>query len=181
MNIRETKLKGCFIIEPSIYKDSRGLFYESYHKTKFEEAIGKSVSFVQDNISFSKKGVLRGLHFQKGEFSQAKLVQVLKGEVLDVVVDIRKDSTTFGQYVKMKISSDNKKNIFIPKGMAHGFLALTEDVVFSYKCDNFYNPKAESGIVYNDPSLNIAWEFPEEEIILSDKDLELLLLNDLDI
>lgn len=180
MKIIETKLKGCFILEPTTYKDERGLFYESYQKNRFDRCIGQKVDFVQDNVSISKKGVLRGLHFQKGNSAQSKLVQVLKGEVLDVIVDLREDSPSFGKHFKMKISSENKIAIFIPKGMAHGFLALTDDVIFSYKCDTLYNPISETGILYNDPTLYINWEMAEEELILSEKDLKLPLLKDLE-
>ncbi|MCK0144116.1 dTDP-4-dehydrorhamnose 3,5-epimerase [Arenibacter sp. F26102] len=175
MKITKTRLEGCFILEPKIHVDERGLFFESYHKTNLEQAIGESINFVQDNISVSKKGVLRGLHFQTGKNAQSKLVQVLKGDVLDVVVDMRKESSTFGQHFKLKLSSKNKKSIFIPKGMAHGFLALTEDVIFSYKCDSHYHKEAESGIKYNDPDLDIDWEKDDMNLILSPKDLELPL------
>jgi dTDP-4-dehydrorhamnose 3,5-epimerase len=181
MKFKETKLKGCFIIEPTIFKDDRGLFYESYQKDKFEDQIGEKVDFVQDNVSVSKKGVLRGLHFQKGFHAQAKLIQVLKGEALDVVVDLRKGSKTFGKHFKLIISSANKKSIFIPKGMAHGFLALSEEVIFTYKCDNYYNPKAEGGIIYSDSTLNIDWEIPADKLILSKKDLTLPVLKDLNL
>lgn len=181
MKITETQLKGCFIIEPKIHVDDRGFFFESYHKTLFEEAIEKTIDFVQDNISISKKGVLRGLHYQTGVHSQAKLVQVLKGEVLDVIVDLRKKSSTFGQHFKLKLSSENRKSIFIPKGMAHGFLALTEEVIFTYKCDGYYHLPSEAGIIYNDPDLQIDWEFEETDMILSEKDLKLPLWKDLNI
>ena len=136
MKLTKTSLIGCFIIEPTVFKDDRGLFYESYKKVEFEDQLGERVNFVQDNVSVSKKGVLRGLHYQKGNHAQAKLIQVLNGEALDVVVDLRKGSKTFGKHFKAIISSTNKKSIFIPKGMAHGFLALTEEVIFTYKCDN---------------------------------------------
>ena len=170
MKITKTNLEGCFVTEPTIFKDDRGLFYESYQKDEFDANIGEKISFVQDNVSVSKKGVLRGLHYQKGIHAQAKLIQVLKGEALDVVVDLRKGSKTFGKHFKIKISSTNRKSIFIPKGMAHGFLALTEEVIFTYKCDNYYNYMAEGGIVYNDIDLGIDWEYPMEHIILSKKD-----------
>jgi dTDP-4-dehydrorhamnose 3,5-epimerase len=173
MRIEETKLKGCFILEPTVYNDDRGCFFESFNVRRFNEALGQDVNFVQDNISVSRKGVLRGLHYQIGEYSQAKLIRVIKGSVLDVVVDLRKESATFGQHFKLKISEENRKSIFIPKGMAHGFLALTDEVIFSYKCDAYYYSQAEAGIKYNDPFLNIDWEIPESEIILSEKDLNL--------
>ena len=181
MKITKTFLKGCFIIEPTIFKDDRGLFYESYQKDEFENRLGERVNFVQDNVSVSKKGVLRGLHYQKGIHAQAKLIQVLKGEALDVVVDLRKGSKTFGKHFKLKISSANRKSIFIPKGMAHGFLALTEEVIFTYKCDNYYNYMAEGGIVYNDIDLNIDWEISADRVILSEKDLSLPALKDLNL
>tara|TARA_R110002049_G_scaffold302911_1_gene496551 strand:+ start:144957 stop:145502 length:546 start_codon:yes stop_codon:yes gene_type:complete len=173
VKVTETHLKGCFVIEPTIFQDERGVFFESYQKNKFERAIGQNVTFVQDNQSTSKQGVLRGLHFQKGAHAQAKLVQVVKGEVLDVIVDLRKDSDTFGEYFKTKISGDNHKSIFIPKGMAHGFLTLSEEVIFAYKCDNYYFSAAEGGIVYNDPDLDIDWGKIDETIILSEKDRNL--------
>src|SRR5690606_23183468 len=175
MKITETRLKGCFVLEPTIFKDNRGLFMESYKKSSLEEAIGASINFVQDNISVSKKGVLRGLHYQTGKHAQVKLVQVIKGAVLDVVADMREESATFGQYLKFKISDENRKSIFIPKGMAHGFLALTDEVIFAYKCDAYYHPQAEAGIVFNDSNLNIDWEISETEMILSEKDLNLPL------
>ena len=179
MNIIETIFEGCFVLKPKIHEDKRGLFFESYQKSRLEEGIGKQINFVQDNISVSKKGVLRGLHYQKGIHAQAKLIQVLKGEALDVVVDLRKGSKTFGKHFKLKISSTNRKLIFIPKGMAHGFLALTEEVIFTYKCDNYYNHMAEGGILYNDVDLNIDWEIPVDKVILSKKDLSLPALKDL--
>lgn len=181
MKFTESPLKGCFVIEPKVFNDERGLFFEAYHQQKFEEAIAQKIAFVQDNVSTSKKGVLRGLHFQIGDNAQAKLVQVLQGEVLDVVVDLREGSSTFGQHFKMKLSSENRKSIFIPKGMAHGFLALSESVIFYYKCDEFYDPKSEAGILYNDQKLDINWEMAEEELILSEKDLKLPLLKDLEL
>ncbi|NKI26858.1 dTDP-4-dehydrorhamnose 3,5-epimerase [Arenibacter sp. 6A1] len=181
MKVTETILEGCFVLEPKSFKDNRGVFYESYQKERFEELLGTKVNFVQDNVSVSKKGVVRGLHYQKGKYAQAKLVQVLKGSVLDVVVDLRKESNTFGKHFKMEISSENRKAIFIPKGCAHGFLALTEDVIFSYKCDHYYHPEAEAGILFKDPNLNIDWELPEVEMILSEKDLELPLWKELEL
>jgi dTDP-4-dehydrorhamnose 3,5-epimerase len=179
LKITETQLKGCFILKPKVHEDERGIFFESYHKAHLEEFIGEPINFVQDNISVSKKGVLRGLHYQTGVHSQAKLVQVLKGEVLDVVVDLRKESTTFGQHFKLILSFENKKSIFIPKGMAHGFLALTQEVIFAYKCDSHYHKESERGMKYNDPDLNIDWETQEMDLILSPKDLELPLWKNL--
>ena len=179
MKFLETKLKGCFIIEPTVFNDDRGLFYESYKQKDFEDGLGESIDFIQDNVSISKKGVLRGLHFQKGIYAQAKLVKVVKGEALDVVVDLRKDSATYGQHFKTRLSQDNCRSLFMPKGMAHGFLAMTEEVIFTYKCDNYYNPKAEAGIIYSDPILNIDWEIPDTEVIMSDKDIALPTFRDL--
>tara|TARA_R110002167_G_scaffold65803_1_gene186187 strand:+ start:1292 stop:1780 length:489 start_codon:yes stop_codon:yes gene_type:complete len=158
--------------------DERGLFFESYHQKRLEDYIGKKINFVQDNISISKNGVLRGLHYQTGIHSQAKLVQVLKGEALDVVVDLRKESTTYGQHFKLKLSLENRKIIFIPKGMAHGFLALTDEVIFAYKCDEYYHPQSEAGIMFNDPELDINWEFTETNMIISEKDIKLPLWKD---
>ena len=179
MKFTETDLKGCFILEPDVFEDDRGIFFESFHKEKLYKAIGQQIDFVQDNQSISKKGVLRGLHFQKGEYAQAKLVRVIKGEVLDVVVDMRKDSGTFGQHFKLKISSENRKSIFIPKGIAHGFLALSDEVIFVYKCDALYNRRSEGGIRYNDPDLNIDWEIQESKLILSPKDVALPLFKEM--
>ena len=181
MKVIESPLKGCYILEPITYEDERGLFYESYQKDRFDRSIGGKVDFVQDNVSISKKGVLRGLHYQKADSAQAKLVHVVKGEVLDVIVDIRIGSPSFGKHFKMKLSDENRTSIFIPKGMAHGFLALTDDVIFTYKCDALYNPKSEAGILYNDPNLNINWEMAENDLILSEKDLKLPLLKELEL
>tara|TARA_R110000796_G_scaffold77799_6_gene173846 strand:- start:22941 stop:23486 length:546 start_codon:yes stop_codon:yes gene_type:complete len=178
VKIIETLLQGCYVLEPIPFMDERGLFFESYHQKRLEDYIGKKINFVQDNISISKNGVLRGLHYQTGIHSQAKLVQVLKGEVLDVVVDLRKESSTFGQHFKLKLSLENRKIIFIPKGMAHGFLALTDEVIFAYKCDEYYHPQSEAGIMFNDPELDINWEFTETNMIISEKDLKLPLWKD---
>ncbi|VAW17589.1 dTDP-4-dehydrorhamnose 3,5-epimerase [hydrothermal vent metagenome] len=161
------------MIEPTVFNDDRGVFFESYKKNKLEEAVGRPIDFVQDNHSVSKNGVLRGLHFQVGEHEQSKLVRVAKGEVLDVAVDLRKDSDTFGQHYKVRLSDSNKKNLFIPKGMAHGFLALSDEVIFAYKCDNYYHKTSERGIVYNDNTLAIDWEYPLDRLVLSEKDREL--------
>ncbi len=173
MNITETLLNGCYVIEPAVYTDERGLFYESYQKKRFDEKIGLPIEFIQDNHSESRKGTLRGLHFQKGEYAQSKLVRVVKGAVLDVVVDLRKNSETFGEHFKVKLSDKNRKSLFIPKGMAHGFLALEDETIFTYKCDNYYNKESESGVVFNDLDLNIDWEYNENEMIISPKDLVL--------
>lgn len=179
MKFEKTPLKDCFVITPQIYSDHRGFFLESFHKEKFNEATGLDIEFVQDNQSVSKKGVLRGLHFQSGEFAQAKLVRVIHGEVLDVVVDLRPDSPTFKQAYQLILSDKNHHQLFIPQGFAHGFITLSETAVFSYKCDRFYYPGSESGIIFNDPDLAIDWNFPENELILSEKDTKLPTLKEL--
>lgn len=171
MNFIPTKLEGCFVIEPKIFNDERGYFLESYNEKTFQNGIGNQVQFVQDNQSFSSKGVLRGLHYQTGEHAQAKLVRVLQGEVLDVAVDVRPNSKTYGEHFSILLSAENQKQFFIPRGFAHGFLVLSDTATFFYKCDNFYNKESEGGLIYNDPSLNIDWKFPKEELIISDKDL----------
>jgi len=171
MKITETKLKSCLILEPQIFEDNRGVFFEVFKRKELSDFLGYKVDFVQENKSISKKGVLRGLHFQKGESAQAKLVSVQNGSVVDVIVDIRPNSLTFGEHIKVHLSDINNKSIFIPKGMAHGFLALTDQVVFNYLCDDYYNPKEESGILYNDPALAIDWNYPLSELIVSEKDL----------
>lgn len=170
----ETKLKGCFVLEPKVFKDDRGYFFESYNHKDFFKAIGGEVTFVQDNISYSKKGVLRGLHFQKGEHAQAKLISVLQGRIQDVVVDLRQDSPTFGQHISMELSDESKKQLFIPRGMAHGFLTLSESAKVLYKCDNHYNKEAEGGIRYDDSILGIDWEKDLGGIFLSEKDKKAL-------
>ncbi|WP_430399711.1 dTDP-4-dehydrorhamnose 3,5-epimerase [Flavobacterium sp.] len=171
MKFIETKLKGCFIIEPKIIGDERGSFMESFNEKIFANGVGDNVHFVQDNQSFSKKGVLRGLHYQCGEHAQAKLVRVLNGEVLDVAVDIRPNSPTYGQYESILLTGDNQKQFFVPRGFAHGFLVLSETATFFYKCDNFYNKESEGGIIFNDNTININWNFPTEELIISEKDM----------
>lgn len=173
MKIEKTHIEGCFVIKPNIYNDQRGYFFESFNKEIFEKGTGISVDFVQDNESKSSRGVLRGLHFQKGGHAQAKLVRVIKGSVLDVCVDIRKTSKTFGQYFSIILNDKEKNQLFIPKGIAHGFLVLEDDTIFSYKCDNFYHKPSEEGIVYNDKFLNIDWGLSEKELILSEKDKQL--------
>ena len=170
MKFIPTKLEGCFIIEPNIFQDDRGYFMESFNENTFQNGIGKQVHFVQDNQSFSSKGVLRGLHYQTGEHAQAKLVRVLQGEVLDIAVDIRPDSSTYGQHVSVVLTGENQTQFFIPKGFAHGFLVLSETATFFYKCDNFYNKESEGGLMYNDPTLNIDWQFPTSELLISEKD-----------
>lgn len=172
MKITETPIKGCFVIEPKVFKDERGSFMESFHKEKFEDSIGYKVDFIQENQSISKKGVLRGLHMQKAPFAQAKLVRVIKGSVLDIAVDVRKKSPTFGQYFSIELSETNNLQLFIPRGFLHGFAAL-EDSIFSYKVDNYYDKDSEAGVIYNDESLAIDWGLDNDEIILSKKDKEL--------
>jgi len=178
MKVEESPLKDCFIIKPNIFKDKRGLFLESYHKKKFIELTGIEKEFVQDNQSISKKGVLRGLHYQTGEFAQTKLVRAIYGKVLDVVVDLRPESPTFKQSFKIILDHENLYQLYIPKGFGHGFVTLSETSVFAYKCDEYYTPGSEAGIIYNDPDLAIDWEFPEEEMIISDKDLKQPLLKE---
>ncbi len=170
MIFTETKLKGCFTIEPKIIRDERGYFMESFNERTFEKGIGQNVHFVQDNQSFSSKGVLRGLHYQCGEHAQAKLVRVLKGEVLDIAVDIRPNSETYGQHVSVLLSAEKQNQFFVPRGFAHGFLVVSETATFFYKCDNFYNKESEGGIIYNDPELTIDWQFEIENLIISEKD-----------
>ena len=172
MKFIETKIKDLIIIEPTVFGDKRGYFLESYNLDKFKEFVGK-VSFVQDNESKSSKGVLRGLHFQKPPFDQSKLVRCIKGKVLDVAVDIRNGSETYGQHIAIELSSENKKQLFVPRGFAHGFLVLSESAVFAYKVDNFYAPDYDSGICWNDPILNISWGVDESEILVSEKDTKL--------
>lgn len=175
MNFIATKLEGCFIIEPKVILDERGYFMESFNENTFQKGVNQQVHFVQDNQSFSSKGVLRGLHYQTGEHAQAKLVRVLQGEVLDVAVDIRPDSPTFGNYEAVILSGENQKQFFVPRGFAHGFLVLSETATFFYKCDNFYNKESEGGMYYADPKLNINWQLPENEIVLSEKDKQLII------
>lgn len=170
MKITETELEGCFILEPQLFRDERGYFIESYNKQTFEEAVGSSINFVQDNQSFSTYGVIRALHYQTGQFAQAKLVRVLSGRVLDVAVDLRRESKTFGQHVAVELTAENKKQVYIPRGFAHGFSVLSETAEFFYKCDNYYNKTAEGGIAYNDPALNINWQIPEDKVQVSEKD-----------
>lgn len=170
MEYIETAIKGVFIIEPRVFNDTRGYFMEAWKKADFEEHIGK-VDFIQDNESKSTYGVLRGLHYQKGEYSQAKLVRVMKGKVLDVAVDIRRSSPTFGQHVMVELSDENKRQFFIPRGFAHGFLVLSDEAVFTYKVDNVYAPQHEAGIRWNDPELNLLWPIDQEKVVTSEKDL----------
>ena len=178
MNIIETEIKGCFTIEPRVFKDERGYFFESFNQHKFEKAIGYQINFVQDNQSFSKYGVLRGLHLQKGDDAQAKLVSVLSGKVLDIAVDLRKDSPTYGKHVAVELSADNKKQLFIPRGFAHGFVVLSETAEFFYKVDNNYSPSSEGGLLFNDEELAIDWILDEKDLVLNAKDHKLPTLKD---
>ena len=171
MQIEQTILKDCFIITDTVFGDNRGYFFESFHKQKFFQLTGLNIDFVQDNQSCSGKGVLRGLHFQNGEYTQAKLVRVIKGKVLDVAVDLRPDSPTFGRYVSVILSDSNNKQLFVPRGFGHGFIVLSNEATFVYKCDNFYNKPSEGGIIFNDADLSIDWQYPSDQILLSDKDL----------
>ena len=173
MEVFNTPLEGCSVLSPNIFSDDRGHFLESYKKTLIDDFLGYEVEFVQDNESFSSKGILRGLHFQKGVYAQAKLVRVVQGAVLDVAVDLRLESPTYGQHFSIELSSENKKQLFIPRGFAHGFVVLSDTALFSYKCDNYYNKASESGIIYNDPTLNIDWKLPDDQLQLSEKDLQL--------
>lgn len=178
MNVIKTAIEGVVIIEPRIFKDTRGYFFESFSQKEFDEKVCP-VTFVQDNESMSSYGVIRGLHFQLPPFTQAKLVRCVKGTVLDVAVDIRKGSPTYGQHVSVELSEDNHLQIFIPKGFAHGFSVLSETAVFQYKCDEFYHPEAEGGISILDDSLGIDWKIPAGQVILSEKDTKHPLLKDL--
>jgi len=177
MDYKPTDIEGVYILEPRVFNDARGYFMEAWKRQEFEEHIGK-VDFIQDNESKSARGVLRGLHYQKGEWSQAKLVRVIKGCVLDVAVDIRKSSPTFGQHVMVELSEENKLQFFIPRGFAHGFLVLSDEAIFTYKVDNVYAPQAEAGIRWNDPTLAIQWPISPDEVLTSKKDLHQPLLKD---
>jgi len=173
LEIQQTSLKDCFILKPSVFKDDRGTFIETYNQILFNKVTGLDINFVQDNQSESSYGVLRGLHFQRGAMSQAKLVRVIKGKVLDIVVDIRKDSETFGKKFSIILDDTNNFQFFVPRGFAHGFITLSESAVFSYKCDNFYDKAFEGGIIYNDATLLLDWHLPKEDFIISEKDLQL--------
>lgn len=179
MEVIKTKIPGVVIIEPRLFPDARGYFFESFSKREFEEKVGK-IEFVQDNESKSSYGVLRGLHFQKPPYAQSKLVRVVKGAVLDVAVDIRKGSPTFGQHVAVELTEDNHQQFFIPRGFAHGFAVLTDEVIFQYKCDNFYAPASEGAIAWDDPDLGIDWRVPAEKVILSEKDKKHPRLKEID-
>ena len=178
MTITPTPLAGCVVLTPRLFNDERGHFFESFNERTFNEAVGSEVHFVQDNQSFSTKGVLRGLHLQKGEHAQSKLVRVTQGEVQDIAVDLRKNSPTYGQYFSVILSAENNQQFFIPKGFGHGFLVLSPTAVFQYKCDNYYNKESEGGLHYADPAISIKWELDESELIVSGKDKELPFLKD---
>ncbi|MCX2582846.1 MULTISPECIES: dTDP-4-dehydrorhamnose 3,5-epimerase [unclassified Pedobacter] len=171
MEIEQTGLKDCIIIKPRVFEDPRGYFFESFNKQTFEEKTGLSGDFVQDNQSYSAYGVIRGLHAQTGAFAQAKLVRVTKGEVLDVAVDARPGSPTYGQHVAVRLSAENKLQLYIPRGFVHGFSVLSETAEFLYKCDNFFNKASETGVIYNDADLNIDWMIPQDQQSVSEKDL----------
>ena len=183
MDIRETPIQGLLVIEPRVFKDARGYFFESYSAREFDKKltplVGRKLTFVQDNESMSSYGVMRGLHYQRAPFTQAKLVRCVRGRVLDVAVDIRKGSPTFGQHVAVELSEENHLQFFIDKGFAHGFSVLSETAVFQYKCDEFYHPEADAGISIQDTSLGIDWMLPEDKVILSPKDTQHPLLKDI--
>ena len=177
MEYKETEIKGVYVIEPRVFNDARGYFMEAWKQEEFNEHVGR-VEFIQDNESKSSYGVLRGLHYQKGDASQAKLVRVIKGRVVDVAVDIRRGSPTFGKHVMVELSEDNKRQFFIPRGFAHGFLVLSDEAIFTYKVDNPYAPQQDAGIRWNDPDLGIEWPIAPKEVITSEKDLKQPLLKD---
>lgn len=179
MEVIKTEIEGVVIIEPRIFNDERGYFYESFSQREFEEKVCRT-TFVQDNQSKSAYGVLRGLHFQKPPYSQSKLVRCIKGAVLDVAVDIRKGSPTFGKHVAVELSEENHRQLFIPRGFAHGFAVLTAEAVFQYKCDNYYNKESEGAIAWNDPQLAIDWRIPADKVLLSEKDRQTRNMADAD-
>lgn len=181
MELIRQAIEEVVLIKPKVFGDDRGYFVETFRQDKFEEFLGHKVDFCQDNESKSSKGVLRGLHFQLPPMAQSKLVRVIEGEVLDVAVDIRKGSPTFGQHVAVRLSGENKHQLFVPRGFAHGFVVLSETAIFAYKCDNYYSPENDRGLAFNDPALGIDWGLPLDQLKLSDKDLKqplLLMLND---
>lgn len=173
ITVEKTPLQDCLLITPRIFKDERGIFFETFNQKEFTKATGLQVDFVQDNQSVSKFGVLRGLHFQTGKYAQAKLVRVMEGKVLDVVVDLRKDASSFGKTFSVILDAEQHQQLFVPRGCAHGFITLSERSVFAYKCDNYYDQASESGIIYNDATLAIDWHLQEEDFIISEKDVEL--------
>lgn len=171
MEYLKTEIEGVYILEPKVFHDARGYFFESWRQEDFDQHIGRHVEFIQDNESKSSYGVLRGLHYQKGEYSQAKLVRIIRGRVLDVAVDIRKSSPTFGKYVAVELSEENKRQLFIPRGFAHGFLVLSPEAVFTYKVDNVYAPQQEASIRWNDEDIHIEWPISADDVLTSEKDL----------
>lgn len=173
MELIQSPLKDCFYLKPAQFKDERGIFSETYNRQTFQKVTGLDIEFVQDNQSQSTRGVLRGLHFQKGAMAQAKLVRVALGRVLDIVVDLRKESPTFGKHFGIELTRENGLQLFVPRGFAHGFITLSEESIFCYKCDNYYDKASEGGIIYNDATLNLHWHLPEKELIVSEKDLQL--------
>lgn len=177
MNVIETKIPGVVVIEPRLFRDARGYFFESFNQQEFDAKVVPTV-FVQDNESQSSYGVVRGLHFQKPPYAQAKLVRVIKGAVLDVAVDIRRGSPTYGQHVAVELTEENHRQFFIPRGFAHGFSVLSPEAIFQYKCDNFYHPEAEGAVAWNDPALGIDWRIPMEQVVLSEKDSKHPRLNE---
>jgi len=181
MKFTRTKIEDVVIIEPKVHGDERGYFVETFRADKLEEFLGFKVNFCQDNESKSSKGVIRGLHYQLAPFAQTKLVRVIKGRVLDVAVDIREGSPTFGEYVAVELSEENKKQLFVPRGFAHGFVVLEDDTIFAYKVDNYYSPENDRGIAYNDSSIGIDWKLDQSELKLSDKDTKQPLLKDADL
>lgn len=178
MDYKKTEIEGVYIIQPKVFKDNRGYFLETFRQSDFDAGIGRHVGFIQDNESKSSRGVLRGLHYQKGEASQAKLVRVIKGRVVDVAVDIRRSSKTFGRYVMVELSEENKTQFFIPRGFAHGFLVLSDEAIFTYKVDNAYAPQQEASIRYDDPDIAIEWPMDMAEVITSEKDMNARWLRD---
>ena len=180
MNVIKTGIEGVLIIEPRVFGDNRGYFFESFNAKEFTEKTGLDITFVQDNESCSRYGVLRGLHFQLPPYTQSKLVRVVKGRVMDVVVDIRIGSPTYGKYEMCELTEENHRQFFVPKGMAHGFVVLSETAIFQYKCDDFYHPEAEGAIAWNDPDIAINWPIPATDVILSEKDKHHLCLKDFD-
>jgi len=171
MEIIKTPLNDCFIIKPTLFEDARGYFFESFNRQKFNQLTGMDIDFVQDNQAKSNYGILRGLHFQKGEHAQAKLVSVIKGKVIDVAVDMRPESSTFLQHVALELSEQNHLQLFVPRGFAHGYSVLEDNTIFFYKCDNYYNKASEGGVIYNDSTLNIDWQLDPAAMILSEKDV----------
>lgn len=176
---KQTDLQGAMIFEPNVFGDERGYFVETYNSKTFAESGLGDISFVQDNEAYSRKGVLRGLHFQRGEHAQAKLVRAVTGEILDVIVDLRKGSKTYGQSLTVLLTGENKVQLFVPRGFAHGYIVLSDEAIFSYKCDNFYNKESEGGLIFNDPDINVDWILTEDQFVISQKDLILPKLSEL--